>query len=143
MFEVKGEDKEVLKKAVTKFVLDSNEYLDENDITEKYTGKIKKLEKVPGVNTETIRKKIDDVGEIRFGMEEIDDGWKVIVPGLTAITDVPVFGKAFKGFIGQSMSSLRSALDKMRYCRDCEKIREEDVCPECDNETEEIDYKVR
>lgn len=151
MFTVKvpeDEDKEIVKKAVYKFVLDANEEIDEENPYEKKFEKMKsKLQKVPGVSGKKVDDLIEKASAMRFSVEEVDDGWKIINPFTSAVEDLPIVGGALgvsmKGFMGQSMSSLKSALKKMRYCEECDEIREEEVCSECENETEDFDFKVR
>jgi len=159
MFKVKvpgDEDAEILRKAVYEFVLDSNEEMnkEDNPVAKKFDGLKKKLGGRGGKHIDKLKEKVEGM---RFSVEEVyedDDkqekivAFKIINPITAAIEDIPVAGGALgvslKGFMRQSMAALRDSLDAMKYCEECDSIRdEEDECSECGSETYDFDFKVR
>lgn len=149
MFEVRvpeGEDREVIKKAVYEFVLDANDEMDQEDnpISQKFDSLKKKTR---GIGSKQIDKVKEQLEGLRFAVEETEKGFRVINPFTSAVEDLPMVGGtlgiSLKGFMRQSRKALKESLEEMRYCEDCDSIREEDECSKCGSETRDFDFKVR
>lgn len=145
MFEVRGE-KEKIKSAVQQFVDIANEELFSGEYQEQLKNKITDgaLGRLPGSGT--VAKKLEDkLDNIVLSYEETEKGYKVMLPVLSEISDVPAFGSVFKAMMRKSRNSLESYMEKVRYCEDCGSLAEKDdeECPECGgNNLTKIDFEI-
>ena len=155
MFTVVGNKKKI-KTAIYDFVNQLNEQMGEMFVEDISDDMVEETNsKLPfKVDKDTIKQKIMDkipIQNVRFGVEEREDGYEIVAPVLSSLADKKFFGTFFKMMIGKSRDSLDTFMSRNYYCPNCEKaVRVDEVgdtlekCPDCDSENiEKIEYEIK
>jgi len=140
VFKIIGE-KDKIELATNNFVEDLNKYM-ENVDTDDYSDDESSM-----LSDEWVRKKVNSIipiSKMRFAVKEHDDGYEIVAPFLTSISNKKLVGIIFKKIMFKAKRSLKNYMERVKYCSNCHSVTEQDFCEKCKNQKlEEIEYEIK